>query len=408
MSLDISTLYAIATLVAALLGTLLLHFAYQEKIAALNLWGAAYLLAAAAVALWTLLGTAPGNVVSGIVGASGIFASGMIWNAARVFHGRRQTWVAVLAGIVAWIAVFALPFDSPSLRLTVGVAIIALFAGLASGELWSERRRAMHRRWPALLVPILHGSVLLLPVLIGDFVAGGAPLAQTHWATLFVVELVLYAIGTVFVIVMLVSERSIRAHKQAASTDPLTGLFNRRGFAEAAGMVMARQAKLGKPVSILVFDLDHFKSINDRFGHAAGDDVLKLFASTLAQTLRTYDLCGRLGGEEFAALLACAPEDATIAAERVRKAFASSDIAIDDVKIDTTISVGVAGGVTTDLEGALLIADAALYRAKKEGRNRTIMAAGSDSHSVERLEAPRKPNVVRRASAADPIRERAA
>jgi diguanylate cyclase (GGDEF)-like protein len=399
MLLEISTLYLLATLVAGLLGALLLFFGRQEKIVALNWWGAAYLLGAAAVAIWTLLGATYGNAVSYVVGAFGILACGMIWNAARAFHGQRPTWLAVGLGIVIWlIASAVLPYSG--VRLTIGATIVALFAGLASGELWTERRRAMHRRWPVLAVPILHGSVLLLPVLVGDIIVGDTPMAQSHWATVFAIELVLYAIGTVFVIFMMVSERTVSAHKVAAQTDPLTGLFNRRGFADSATAIMSRQALLGEPVSLLVFDVDRFKSINDRFGHPAGDEILKMFAATITHTLRTNDLSGRLGGEEFAALLKCSTADAAIAAERVREAFATSEIAIDDVPVETTVSVGVAGGSAgCDLATLLVAADAALYRAKANGRNRVELAPeiGGPSDDPANADVARKPNVVRRA-----------
>ena len=115
--------------------------------------------------------------------------------------------------------------------------------------------------------------------------------ATSIWVTGFSVELVLYAIGTVFVIFILVSERAVIAHKTAASTDPLTGMFNRRGFAEACARVIDREAQAGRPVTVLIFDIDHFKSINDRFGHAAGDEILKLFAIVVVNTLRLSATC---------------------------------------------------------------------------------------------------------------------
>jgi diguanylate cyclase (GGDEF)-like protein len=141
------------------------------------------------------------------------------------------------------------------------------------------------------------------------------------WVTVFSVELVLYAVGTVFVIFMLVSERAVTVHKTAASMDPLTGMFNRRGFAEACSRVIEREANAGRPVTVMIFDIDHFKSINDRFGHPAGDEILKLFAAVVVNTLRISDLSGRIGGEEFAALLPCSLEEGVIVAERVREAF---------------------------------------------------------------------------------------
>jgi diguanylate cyclase (GGDEF)-like protein len=175
---------------------------------------------------------------------------------------------------------------------------------------------------------------------------------------------------------MLVSERTVTAHKTAASMDPLTGMFNRRGFAEATSRVIEREAKAGRPVTVLIFDIDHFKSINDRFGHPAGDEILKLFAAVVINALRITDLSGRIGGEEFAALLPCSLEEGVLAAERVREAFEASGI-VDEVAgpVDTTVSIGVAGGPAgTELEVLLAAADTALYQAKRGGRNRVEAA----------------------------------
>jgi diguanylate cyclase (GGDEF)-like protein len=157
--------------------------------------------------------------------------------------------------------------------------------------------------------------------------------------------------------------------------DPLTGMFNRRGFAEATSRMIEREANAGRPATVLIFDLDHFKSINDRFGHPAGDEILKLFAAVVINTLRMSDLSGRIGGEEFAALLPCSLEEGVIAAERVREAFANSGIVVEDAPVDTTVSIGVAGGPAgTELEILLAAADTALYTAKRGGRNRVEAA----------------------------------
>jgi diguanylate cyclase (GGDEF)-like protein len=191
----------------------------------------------------------------------------------------------------------------------------------------------------------------------------------------FSIELVLYAVGTVFIIFMLVSERTVTAHRTAASMDPLTGMFNRRGFAEATSRVIEREANAGRPVTVLIFDIDHFKSINDRFGHPAGDEILKLFAAVVVNTLRITDLSGRIGGEEFAALLPCSLEEGVVAAERVREAFENSGIVDETGPVDTTVSIGVAGGPAgTELEVLLAAADTALYQAKRGGRNRVEAA----------------------------------
>jgi diguanylate cyclase (GGDEF)-like protein len=377
MSLDTSTLYLVATMVAAMLGTMLLFFGKQENILALKWWGAAYLLGAASVAIWTLASTRLGAMPSLALNAVGFVACGMVWNASRVFHGRKSNLPGLVLGAIAWVAaVMTLAPEASAMRMTIGATIVAIYAALTAAELWSERRKVLQKRWPAVAVPVLHGFVLMLPILLGDLLhPHDVAFGSSIWVTVFSIELVLYAIGTVFVIFMLVSERTVTAHKTAASMDPLTGMFNRRGFAEATSRVIEREANAGRPVTVLIFDIDHFKSINDRFGHPAGDEILKLFAAIVVNTLRISDLSGRIGGEEFAALLPCSLEEGVNAADRVREAFANSGIVVEDGPVDTTVSIGVAGGPAgTELEVLLAAADTALYQAKRGGRNRVEAA----------------------------------
>jgi diguanylate cyclase (GGDEF)-like protein len=387
MSLDSVTLYVVATMVAALLGLMLLFFGQQENNPALKWWGTAYLLGAASVGLWTVASGTLGQVLSLALNAVGFVACGMVWNAARVFHGRKPNLPGLVVGAAAWIvAVLLLDPRAVALRMTIGASIVAGYAVLAASELWSERRKGVRRRWLAIVVPMLHGFALMLPILLGDVLHPSSETFSTSiWVTVFAVELVLYAVGTVFVIFMLVSERAVRAHKAAAAMDPLTGMLNRRGFAEACARVIEREAQAGRPVSVLIFDIDHFKSINDRFGHAAGDELLKLFATMVMSNVRISDLSGRIGGEEFAALLPCSLEEGVLAAERVRMAFASAGITVEEGPVDTTVSVGVAGGPAgTELEVLLAAADTALYQAKRSGRNR-VEAAAELPLSLERL-----------------------
>jgi diguanylate cyclase (GGDEF)-like protein len=377
MSLDTSTLYFIATMIAAMLGTMLLVFGKNENMPALKWWGSAYLLGAASVALWTLASNLLGEVLSLALNAVGFVACGMVWNASRVFHGRKPNLPGLVLGAMAWIAaVTTLAPAASVMRMTIGAGIVAVYAALTATELWTERRRTLQRRWPTILVPVMHGFVLMLPILLGNLLhPHDGKFASSIWVTGFSVELVLYAVGTVFVIFMLVSERAVSAHKDAASMDPLTGMFNRRGFSEISSRLIEREAKAGRPVTALIFDIDHFKSINDRFGHPAGDEVLKLFATVVVNTLRISDLSGRIGGEEFAALLPCSLEEGVLAAERVREAFANSGIVVEDGPVDTTVSIGVAGGPAgTELEVLLAAADTALYQAKRSGRNRVEAA----------------------------------
>jgi len=169
MSLDISTLYLVATLVAAMLGAMLLFFGNQENIPALKWWGTAYVLGAASVALWTLASGALGETLSLAMNAVGFVACGMVWNASRVFHGRKPNLPGLVLGAIAWIAaVMTLAPEATEMRLTIGAGIVAIYAALTASQLWSERRRTLQKRWPAIVVPILHGFVLLLPILLGD------------------------------------------------------------------------------------------------------------------------------------------------------------------------------------------------------------------------------------------------
>ena len=143
--------------------------------------------------------------------AAAFVACGMVWNASRVFHGRKPNLPGLVLGAVAWVgAVLLLPPADSVLRLTIGAAIIAIYAGLTAAELWSERRRAMQRNWPAIVVPVMHGCVLVLPILLGAFLRQhDEAFSSSIWVKVFSVELVLYAIGTVFVIFMLVVGRRV-------------------------------------------------------------------------------------------------------------------------------------------------------------------------------------------------------
>jgi diguanylate cyclase (GGDEF)-like protein len=377
MSLHTDTLYLVATMVAALLGAMLLFFGNQEKIPALKWWGTAYLLGAGSVAVWTMASPMLGETLSLAMNAVGFVACGMVWNASRVFHGRKPNLPGLVIGALVWVAAVAsLPPEASAIRMTIGAGIVAIYAALTATELWFERRRTLQKRWPAIAVPVLHGCVLMLPVLLGDLLhPHDAAFGSSIWVKVFSIELILYAVGTVFVIFMLVSDRAVTVHKNAASVDPLTGLFNRRGFSEACSRVIEREAHAGRPVTVMMFDIDHFKSINDRFGHPAGDEILKLFAAVVVNNVRLSDLSGRIGGEEFAALLPCPLEEGVVVAERVREAFEASGIVDETGPVDTTVSIGVAGGPAgTELEVLLAAADTALYQAKRGGRNRVEAA----------------------------------
>jgi diguanylate cyclase (GGDEF)-like protein len=167
-----------------------------------------------------------------------------------------------------------------------------------------------------------------------------------------------------------------RAIEQSAWSDALTGLHNRRWLSEMFPRQLERSARAGEPVSLMMADIDHFKQLNDTFGHLAGDEVLRRVARTFTEHLRPSDMCARYGGEEIAVLLPDTPlVAAATAAERLSAAVARTSVSLPDGQTlpAATISVGIAEWRTGDDLAALLAnADAALYRAKQLGRNRVV------------------------------------
>ncbi|GAB3113469.1 GGDEF domain-containing protein [Aestuariicella hydrocarbonica] len=160
-----------------------------------------------------------------------------------------------------------------------------------------------------------------------------------------------------------------------ASTDPLTGANNRRSFFRLGTQLLHRSQRHASAFSLLMFDIDHFKAINDNFGHSVGDDALRLFARTLMAEIRDIDIFGRLGGEEFALLFSGTDDASLKTAERLRETVSKLSIPVGGEEITFTASVGVAHfGKEATLEELFYKADAALYEAKQEGRNRVKSA----------------------------------
>jgi diguanylate cyclase (GGDEF)-like protein len=162
-----------------------------------------------------------------------------------------------------------------------------------------------------------------------------------------------------------------------AVTDPLTGLANRRRFTSQLAAEAGRRARTGSPVAVITADLDDFKQVNDRYGHEAGDDVLRAFANVLRSTVREVDVAARLGGEEFAVLLPeTGGEGAEVIADRLRTRLAELHlVAPDGRSLTVTASFGYASSPPIErVEELLSAADAALYRAKRGGKNRIVGA----------------------------------
>ena len=166
------------------------------------------------------------------------------------------------------------------------------------------------------------------------------------------------------------------AWEQTANTDALTGVYNRRFFMESVPLMVCTALREGKTPFIVLFDLDHFKKVNDTYGHQAGDHVLQCFAKLVSGSVRACDVFARYGGEEFIMLNLCATkEDALTFIERIREKIMNLRIEFEGTVIPVTSSIGVSAVSSrskSDIEAAVAFADQALYTAKNEGRNRVV------------------------------------
>ena len=173
-----------------------------------------------------------------------------------------------------------------------------------------------------------------------------------------------------------------------AHTDALTGVLNRRRFTDLAADELSRARRHGTPVALLMIDLDHFKAVNDCLGHAGGDAVLRSFAATTERVMRQGDVFGRVGGEEFAALLPQTGSDgAMVVAERLRQRIHAEPARVGGVVLPFTVSIGVAAWSADDtaepsIDGLMVAADRALYAAKGQGRDCVVSDTAPDTQAT--------------------------
>ena len=228
-------------------------------------------------------------------------------------------------------------FVRTAVALTVLSFVPDLTFGLDAGS--AATLITLHTVAAAIVVPCLHAGVFLVPLAMRAFLPDGHSGA---WLTIFTLETILYAVGTAFIVMLMVKDHHVHVYRTAASTDHLTGLLNRRAFMENAQTLRKRLAKRGESVAVLMFDLDHFKSVNDRFGHSAGDEVLRLFARVTKASTRLDDIIGRFGGEEFIAIVPGDIEVAEKIAGRVRTALENAGAVIESQPVGATVSIGAA------------------------------------------------------------------
>lgn len=313
------------------------------------------------------------------------FSIACFWAGGRAFFGlpiRPALWavMGIVPGLTYGLASVAGFRADLVLLLTICPMIVSL---LASSHALLSRRVRPYLSSQLLVGITLNGYGLAL---VGSVIGLGAGILQSDavpdtptseiYIALFIDQLtsVLIYVG----LVAMSLESAQRRTRAVATTDSLTGLANRRGVHEMTLAVIAAGRRAKRPLAVLLMDLDHFKAINDRHGHAAGDTVLKEFANRLTGgSRREQDVLGRWGGEEFLAVLSDTDEsDAIRFSELVCRRISESPVAVGggrSIRLTVSIGVAVIDDDTPGLEEAVRRADEALYEAKRNGRNRVVM-----------------------------------
>ena len=381
MQLDALTLMTAGSFLAGVGAVLLFGASLQMRPAnAIRWWVIGYALNAVSVAVLAS-GFALQNPLTIAIGSGAVpFGFAAIWAGTRAFRGRPAPWWFLVAIPLVRVAAGLLPFpEGPAASGTiVTFALAAAFLAAACTELWLGRAEHLGARWPLIGVMALHAAIYAGGVV--DVVLDNLPLNTVppiaSWFGLIYFEQMVFLLGSAVFVVMMSRERQEATFIAAARVDSLTGAANRGAFFIQADRVWQRAREAGSPLALIAFDLDHFKAVNDSRGHLAGDEVLRAFASSAGAVLRPGDLFGRVGDEEFAALLpGVGTEAAYVIADRVRHAFEAAPKLVAGIPVQATVSAGVAeGGPDLTLEAIMVAADEALYRAKASGRNRVERA----------------------------------
>ena len=377
MDLHIPTLLVVSVFVFILMGLLTWHAWWREtRERPLAYLGAMMLLAAVGVVLvsWRGCGVDIVPLVFGNVAL--LLSAAMNWTAMRVFVGRAPSLAGIFAGAGTWLILCLIPafYDAMPVRVVAYSLLAAGYGVLTAAEFWRSRKKLEVAYMPALVLTLLHTAFYIVRSVIDK----SLPLDQAlsgigdgvRFFSFMLFESMLYVIGIAYVTLAMVKERAELKFKAAAFCDPLTGIGNRRAFMSHGERLLAHCKRQEKSAALLLCDLDHFKRLNDSFGHPTGDQALIAFSRILTSHLRTHDVFGRIGGEEFACLLQEADEqEAVLVAERIRQAFSQLSMLEPGM---LSVSIGV---VTTresgyDLSSLLSQADEALYGAKHHGRNR--------------------------------------
>jgi diguanylate cyclase (GGDEF)-like protein len=395
MHLDMMTMSAVDVTVTVVLALVLLHTWLRERSAELVGWWALIMASQAAGLIVVSVGALTNTLAVITAGLAVMLLSDTLkWTASRDFVERpTPASLALIAPLV-----FLLPAVTGVLgELGPQFMFFSILTALvnlgAAFELARAKGEKLISHWPA--VVMLCGTAVAVLFVIPIALSGKVPFDvpseayREGWFSSISLFMVTTRIALAFVVLGMAKQRQEMQQRRNALTDALTGLPNRRAFYERIDSLEAKRFPEGVPVSVLFFDLDYFKDLNDTFGHETGDCVLRAFADTARAHLKDDHMIVRIGGEEFAALLPDVDGTAAVAlAEAVRRAFAAEALRCGDVDVGATVSVGVASGTqsregTGDIGALLRQADAALYAAKRAGRNRVKLMGPEGDKSVE-------------------------
>jgi diguanylate cyclase (GGDEF)-like protein len=379
MLIDLQTLAVVTVFVTAVLGALLVFAGVQNRaVRALKIWGIAFAIAAVGLGLVILRGLIPDWLSIGISNALVLFGISLIWAGARIFDGRPVRRVLVLVAPGLWLIAYAFPaFRADiNLRIVVASGLLVVVSVVIAREVWRGRAEPLMSRWPTIVTLLVYAGAMVARIVmtLSSPMLQNAPLISGAAFTLLSFGTLLFTVVLAFLLLNMTKERLELRHKTASLVDSLCGVPNRRAFLEGINRLLTQRQASHEPVAVILFDLDRFKDINDRFGHAVGDSVLQTFSATATRALGPDVLFGRVGGEEFAAAVPVREHGEAVAlAERVRRDFEVDAAPHGTGDLMPTVSVGVtfsADPRQLTVKGLLAAADRALYGAKSGGRNR--------------------------------------
>jgi diguanylate cyclase (GGDEF)-like protein len=351
-------------------------------------WSVSLLLGSFTSALYMWHG--PDSPLSVGVGNAGLVISfACCWQGARVFDLRPPLWGPVLLAPLLWVAVCFIPdfLTSISYRVILSSIFIAPLLVMSAFEFWRGRAERLPSRWPVIAIFGLFALFFAarIPLVgVAPFPFGALPM-QPGWIGVFNLAMFVHTILLSVLLVSLSKERLELDQRTKAQTDPLTGALNRRAFMLRGARMLQRHAYERAPLCLLFLDLDHFKSMNDRFGHSGGDDVLASFVGLVNACIRPTDFLFRIGGEEFCCLLPhTSTEQAHRVAERIRHQFEMTMIEVSGTVVKATASVGIAStdAFGYELDALMRRADMAVYTAKRAGRNRVVVSTAGDAEAA--------------------------